>query len=111
VSEPEKPLHVQVAEALGHQVMAHWPEGKAGPVYYSLYEGGDTPPVRRYDTDWSATGPLIEKYQACIEACSDGYWSAYNFPAGMSKIETFGATPLIAVCNLILALKASGQLP
>jgi hypothetical protein len=29
----------------------------------------------------------------------------------MSKIETFGATPLIAVCNLILALKASGQLP
>jgi hypothetical protein len=75
----------------------------------------------RYDTDWSATGPLIERYNMHLSkwnhATGERAWwyAAVWGPAeeyGQErKVETGGhETPLIAVCHLILALKEAGKL-
>lgn len=127
----DKPLHVRVAEALGWtdiSLAAHlrrltFVNGISGSEVYvgRGTEPGDkidTPqPVPRYDTDWSATGPLIEKYGICL-------WNEYkgvgDWTAGWGSSETYegmffleeesGPTPLLAVCHLILALKEAGNL-
>lgn len=113
--ETEKPLHVRVAEALGwsrcpSDDMWHPPGTTCGEwtnghcCEGAMFDGA----VPRYDTDWSATGPLIERYQ--ISIVSDGSavrcWSTDVGAAPLS----FGATPLAAVCNLILALAEAGRL-
>lgn len=121
----EKPLHVRVAEALGctetyyddHPYVPGW-RGKPADGH------GGSPHVPRYDTDWSATGPLIERYGISVtmdddDASSVG-WLAGTFEyvcgsdgyhAYMDRGYATGETPLIAVCNLILALKEAGKLP
>jgi len=84
--------------------------------------------IPRYDTNWSATGPLIEKLTISIRdttRCSDAVvnpvviagtfelgWAARRggWP-GVHYNDVYGETPLIAVCNLILALKEAGRLP
>jgi hypothetical protein len=110
--EQVRPLHVRVAEALGWVDMR--PRSEDG-----LW-GGQAPDVSwpwtsppRYDTDWSATGPLIEKYGIRVELTGPvvihpiGKWRA---DYGFGEHDGFGATPLLAVCNLILALKDAGKL-
>src|SRR3972149_10154355 len=104
----EKPLHVQVAEALG------WTECQPSSGVDLIDCVGTSPAigpgvdVPRYDTDWSATGPLIEKYG--IETKPNGaFWQAWVDEPAMGGAEV-GPTPLLAVCNLILALKAAGKL-
>jgi hypothetical protein len=111
----EKPLHVRVAEALGGNpfwsTRRQW-ECKCGdecehtdPVSEELYA---------YDTDWAATGPLIERLGIGIYAEVDPIgrtWVAT--PAEHEHGEAhhqFGPTPLVAVCNLLLALKEAGKL-
>ena len=121
-----KPLHVRVAEALGwidcrNMGKTWW--GFSGPGIHA----GQTE-VPRYDTDWSATGPLIEKHEIGLKEDGCGYtsderWRAradYYAPNPNGPVngyggtwataEARGATPLIAVCNLILALKEAGEL-
>ena len=118
----DKPLHVQVAEALGWTYVGEsegfW-EGEPPPGT-SLY---DRIPRRldqhigipAYDTDWAATGPLIEQYGIDLLNCS-GEWAAdWYGPTGSSECpdirgEGGFSTPLIAVCHLILALKEAGKL-
>jgi hypothetical protein len=117
----EKPLHVQVAEALGWEHLRddggwrgdgpNWRDG-----------GGVIGMVPRYDTDWAATGPLIEKYRLFVgryaDWSHDGRWYAMQTVAGYpesmpgkdERLERTGTTPLEAVCHLILALKAAGKL-
>jgi len=150
MAEQEKPLHVKVAEALGWTDcipidllgLQHW----AGVVPSE----GDPPPniqvvagidyvhraiiyqatVPRYDTDWSATGPLIERYRITVRptvqstAGTDGWtkeekasllqsWDALLATDWARKsLHGFevGATPLLSVCNLILVLHAAGKL-
>lgn len=79
-----------------------------------------------YDTDWSATGPLIEKYHIGISYGSapsweagerhpiaPGWWCYWPSPLdGPDDPVATGhyATPLIAVCELILKLKEAGKL-
>jgi hypothetical protein len=105
--DPATPLHVKVAEALG------W-------TCYTKFDGQETEwwkvraphqpsMVSNYDTDWSATGPLIEKYK--IELTWDGEdWLAWA-PEDMAPNKGGVAkVPLIAVCNLFLALKEAGKL-
>ena len=107
----EKPLHVQVAEALGWQD-TYPADSEDGWLGFAPKPWAKHPPwhiwmtVPRFDTDWSATGPLIERLDIAMWPQSDGW-------AAEVKLETraIGATPLIAVCNLILALHASGKLP
>lgn len=113
----EKPLHVRVAEVLGCKpVYSTDPELAAihGPACWCGDEGRRKGPhstprsplneLARYDTDWSATGPLIEKYELDLQKESDA-WMAWDGPEYAS-----GGTPLLAVCNLILALAEAGKL-
>lgn len=122
----EKPLHVRVAEAIGW-TDCHYDGERDGEPGSGIWFGNCSDcsvlpkwfcpiteglvQVPSYDTDWSATGPLIEKYR--IGLVPDGgrshCWSAQvwweRFAAGKK-----GPDPLIAVCNLILALKEAGKL-
>lgn len=81
------------------------------------------PCAPRYDTDWNATGPLIERYNITLfrdygifggtKPWTD-YWRAMfravdDLQFGAEK-EALGPTPLIAACNLLLALYAAGKL-
>lgn len=108
-SEPEKPIHVRVAEALGCKPE---PMG-AGDWFCSCEDRGHTNPdaagegwlqVAAYDTDWSATGPIIERYEITVAHDSEG-WMAEQHPF-VSK----GTTPLLAVCHLLIALGEAGKL-
>jgi hypothetical protein len=124
----DKPLHVQVAEALGwtylgpSEVEGEW-EGEPPPgtsIWDRIPRRLDQHiGVPRYDTEWSATGPLIEEYG--IELARGGFgpddlpWLAAEHVCSdhdhnVSQPCGMGPTPLIAVCNLILALKAAGKL-
>lgn len=130
----DKPLHVRVAEALGWTNCQLCPDGP--DIHGRQHWVGDQPVIGgvvrqshcmpEYDTDWAATGPLIEKYRISLSATyklfdgDDGLplpgdtWIASDdrrrakggFPVAMEP----GSTPLIAVCNLILALHAAGKL-
>lgn len=121
----EKPLHVQVAEALGWTEIRQevWDIGgqKIGRDEWGgvLRDDSGKPTVwgriARYDTDWSATGPLIERFRIDLFSReSAGVWTARAWVPNDDPVETLkraGNEPLTAVCNLILALKAAGKLP
>jgi hypothetical protein len=79
--------------------------------------------IESYDTDWSATGPLIEKYRVQVTPCvyvhgpggeggCDHKWTAVNLNTDdeASIGEGVGETPLIAICNLLLSLAEVGKL-
>jgi len=103
----EKPLHVRVAEALGWK-NCH----PACEIWWGLTPNGDIRGVTRYDTDWSATGPLIEKCSVNVlrnsRLGSGPAWKAQwdDNP----RYHELADKPLVAVCNLILALKEAGRL-
>lgn len=129
MSTPDKPLHVQVAEALGWEKCA-----RTGPVQYydrdiridnREWTGVDPVVVDRsyrrvvfrYDLDWSVTGPLIKKYQFALRRYPTddgvGFWSASTVTpkdATVDAVVHFGPTPLLAICNLIIALAKEGKL-
>ena len=83
--------------------------------------------LARYDTDWAATGPLIERLGITLvlvshdgpprgEVLAKPYWWAevghldwYDGPICDDRED--GPTPLLAVCALILALAEAGKLP
>lgn len=119
----EKPLHVRVAEALGCQAKGipaagywtcecpradaehgfAWPHGSLTTGYDGLEHD---PEIAAYDTDWSATGPLIERYVEEAENHGGDGWYVH----GRGLYTVHGQTLLVATCNLILALKAAGKL-
>lgn len=115
----EKPLHVRVAEALGWfgfepSPNGMWPDEWRGHPPVPIV-GEPAKEVPRFDIDWSATGPPIERLR--IQFWAQPYdeprpelWYAGIPTARGSSLHAEGPTPLIAVCNLILALKAAGQL-
>jgi hypothetical protein len=130
VDDP-KPLHVQVAEALGTKLVPMTLTSKDAPPVFQGWMAVASPyhleQIPRYDTDWSATGPLIEKYRINIGAPSpqdscvwvnrpaDGdpalrMWDSTTEMLGCADIAVEGETPLIAVCHLILALSKAGKL-
>ena len=88
----EKPLHVMVAEALGTV------NSQEVPPWHFI-----TP---RYDTDWSATGPLIEKYGISLKREPGGWDARVDYSLASDQ----NPTALVAVCHLILALHAAGKL-
>lgn len=112
----EKPLHIQVAEALG------WTEiclgGKDVQPQYACDWFGKPPAwdksripdykhsVPDYTIDWRETGPLIEKYEITVGTRDGIYWAhrQKNFQ------NAAGPTPLIAICNLLLDLHKAGKL-
>jgi len=83
--------------------------GKKLPERTDWWE--DCPHVPQFDTDWAATGPLIEKLKidlGPINAMRE--WRAVSMLPENDEYWT-GPTPLIAVCNLILKLAEAGRLP
>src|SRR3989304_9661758 len=122
----EKPLHVQVAQALGWTCIEYAPPNlwtgcrpssrPHSPCPSSNVLSGEVVPT--YDTDWSATGPLIEKYGISLECSETPLWGAFASPGFPilggkptdSRIYRVDTTPLGAVCHLFLALKAAGKL-
>lgn len=130
----DKPLHVRVAEALG-TVLGECENlvdcdgasvchrcGWEDPTWNRSHDS--VPCIPRYDTDWSMTGPLIEKYGitlACVKKLmaddpSEHWIAAPSFRwlvdgrAELGMPGSGGSMPMIAVCNLILALKEAGKL-
>lgn len=74
--------------------------------------------IPNYDTDWSATGPLIERLgiTVVLNRDRDRHGPDYSWVASagtlpFSEPGACGATPLLAVCHLILALHEAGKLP
>ena len=72
--------------------------------------------IPKYDTSWSATGPLIERYHFslsyiltdctyCVYA-----WQAYDAGPVSEREWGYGDTPLLAICNLILKLAKEGKI-
>lgn len=123
------PLHVLVAEALGcapvsGEGCAELPnmEHHHCPCWSGKHRGsnGCVYALAEYDTDWTVTGPLLEKYVVATgryadKALPEPFW-AYWQPADNDleidarKANATGETMLIAVCNLILALDTAGKL-
>lgn len=117
MSTDEKPLHVRVAEALGTFHKQHeWDEPDWRDRAFSqgcTYACGalkHEPCAPRYDTDWAATGPLVEKYQLRISPFGGSLWEAWVNETAHGGIRGPGRTPLEAICNLLLALHAAGKL-
>lgn len=107
--ELEKPLHVQVAEALGWIGVA-----QVGSAEWAGFLGEIPGRVSRYDTDWSVTGPLIEKYGISLQPeyfmTDPPKLTGYRAIQALTGTVGYGVTALEAVCNLILALAAAGKL-
>lgn len=119
----EKPLHVRVAEALGwHRPTliqtGHRIYGNLRNAWFAgePQDGGDpvcgTTEIPRYDTDWSVTGPLFERFVDFIDrlqvAGPNGI--EQEVVAYCEGINGRGPNTLIATCNLILALASAGKL-
>lgn len=129
-AEQGKPLHVRVAEALGwtecapwaseHRLSDRWSGVWPGSTQRTQYapHGLVRTIVPKFDVDWAATGPLIERFVSYIEKLSDegtatmygARWWSPEFGEMDDIIET-GPTILVAVCNLIVALHEAGRLP
>ncbi len=127
---PDKPLHVRVAEALGCTPREIPYRKEPGRSWWTCgcerlnhpHNNNDDGPadthLKEYDTDWSATGPLIEKYGIGLDPhlfapIPADHWIAHdrqNINTLVNGCSATGPTPLIAVCNLILVLKESGKL-
>lgn len=118
----DKPLHVRVAEVLGCKpenqsycgvgvccetwlctCKREWP---ANPPHG---HGSCCKGILRYDTDWTATGPLIERFGINIDLRGSGKWwaSCFGVPPELPHLvdPQDASTPLEAVCLLILKLK------
>lgn len=116
---PEKPLHVRTAEALGWTMLepsnlmdlSHPYRGY--PPHLPVV--GQKERVPYYDTDWSATGPLIEQYRFDTAWSGDEHgWTATAWRPDGEPTKAFykqGSTILIAVCRLIIVLRETGKLP
>ena len=74
--------------------------------------------ARKYSTDWSQGGPIIDRESIAMTATPDGLWSAYapkgtrSLQHGGQAVEVFnwtykqqGETPLIAAMRCYVASK------
>lgn len=66
--------------------------------------------VPRYDKDWAATGPLIERFRLELAQDESGAWWAETGDIKDPAIQACAATPLEAICELILKLAEAGAL-
>lgn len=134
----EKPLYVLVAEAMGlphvgayrrksiHSsgwepcdISDHTPDTPHWKADWYWSHDGVEPDqcIPRYDTDWSVTGPLIERFGIGVEPDHPDDFGRAGFKGWYALrehdtpiLDATGATPLEAVCRLILRLKDAGKL-
>lgn len=117
----EKPLSVRVAEALGCVPRldlngGDWKCDCAGYAHSIDWIDSDCL-VNSYATDWSAAGPLVEKYKIQVGPSYLGIGPPAPWCAATGHDDdrdgdewAFGPTPLIAVCELVLKLKEAGKI-
>jgi len=127
-----KPISVRVAEAVGWDTSGalhqrdEAAEGQSACSRCGAVASWSSPLpdlcVPRYDTDWLVTGPLIERHGMEFMHIWPGdrgqagfWWSCWRSADARGsqrdrQLEGIGETPLIAVCNLILALSEAGRL-
>lgn len=100
-SDREPDLHFRVARALGQLSGLH------AAAAWTHYANKDCRTVPRYDTDWSATGPLIERFGIALTPTSDRrMWvGALGRPYGYLETDA-----LRGVCNWIVANVVDGKL-
>jgi hypothetical protein len=89
------------------------------PCFYKGYPPthqiiGEFVCVPRYDEDWAATGPLVEKYKITMMHEELDGWSALSNARDDLQFtwdeSQCGATPLLAICHLLIALGKAGKL-
>lgn len=126
----EKPLNVRVAEKLGARlrqteafefICDEWGDYlEAGEGWWvEQRPHGSWFRVPDFTTDWSATGPLLERLKIHVWPWdADTGWGASSRLGPMVEnefhwtddrwrqgpLEAYGETPLLAICNLVLAL-------
>ena len=127
----EAPLHVRVAAALGCALRevrgraayptiqgdvigwgcgcddhSHAAVERQGSDTGEIEEWPSTTEIKRYDLDWAAMGPEIERLRLVL-------WSRHRKGAACThdqKMVAEGETYLVAACNLIRRLRAEGPL-
>lgn len=99
----EKPLHVQVAEALGWSHFGLGGRLDRPWVGYPPHNPivGERQEVPRYDIDWGATGPLIFQRRISLEAQHEGAANSWIARA-ITGTHVWDDDPQIAVCRLVL---------
>lgn len=104
----DKPLNVQVAEALGwtwcyKRYCGSW-LGRP-PNIPTAYEN-EAEFIPDYAKDWGATGLLIHKHKLSLFWHDDVYICSKPYV----RVATRDPEPLIAACRMILVLKEQGLL-
>lgn len=105
MSEPEKPLHVKVAEVLAWRDAHYHADDWWG--HHGAWSQIPYTPIPHFDRDWSVTGPLIVKYRFAVAPVGDRWRAALDIPNGYAVTDY---EYLAAVCRLIIALAATGTL-
>lgn len=105
----DKALDWAVAKALGFR-FGHWQINNAGyvNVWAELLDDRGCGPAGyfpeddrfQYSTSWAAGGPIIDREKITVSDFDGGWAAGYN---GM--LNSFGPTPLIAVCRCFVAFR------
>lgn len=112
------PLHAWVATSLGCRAFlafntGEWCCGCPGHPHEYPEEGDVRQPMLQYDTDWSATGPLIDRYHIDLHydhssAVTATAWRPDHTPTAVT--HALGETALEAICHLIIKLANANKL-
>ncbi len=126
----EKPLHVRVAEVLGWTKVEHRnkpyvddervPWTGVPPADFDGYRLWQTVgnksyvAVPRYDTEWSATGPLVERFKMSSDYCTapvGNVWMVIISVWGEDKDrgKASAETLLMAICGAVLSMANDGS--
>ena len=100
----ERPLHVQVAEALGWVDI----EDKDGVFWGTEPHGKLRIAVPRYDSSWCSVGPLIERFQITVNGETRDWQDEWEARGGGFSAD--GSQPCEAIAKLIVKLKKEGKL-
>lgn len=110
-----KPLHVQVAEALGWT----WCHDRGDGLWLGSPDGGPNKEIPGYGVTACATGPLIERFKILLgpdfiptqpDLTFTGFWSAKIGAERLDATIARAGSPWGAVGNLIVELKEKGKL-
>ena len=97
-----------------HPHRAHlgiWTCGCGQTPHNTNDDGPNDTELKAYDSDWSATGPLIERFgiNTLRHPSNASIWLA-NKAGDTYGSTTEAHTPLLAACNLILQLHKAHKL-